>query len=327
MQFGMGHQTLAPEGIEGIDRRALKRALRESVRGEVRFDLSSRPIYSHDSSNYRQPRLGVVIPRDAEDVVAAIGACREHGAPVLARGCATSLAGQTANVAVVLDTSKYMREIVEVDPGRRIARVQPGVIRDQLAELTEKRHNLTFAPDTSTHEYATFGGMIGNNSCGVHSVMAGRTADNLEEMEIVTYDGLRMRVGPTPEAELERIVREGGRRGEIYAAMRDLRDRYGNLVRERYPDIPRRVSGYNLDELLPERGFNVARALCGTEGTCVSVLEATLKLVPNPPAKALVIVGYEDAYAAADHVPLVMEHRPMGCEGMDERLIRQERDA
>src|SRR3954453_5036369 len=218
MQFGMGHQTLAPEGIEGIDRRALKRALRDAVKGEVRFDLGTRAIYSHDSSNYRQPPLGVVIPRDSEDVVAAVAACREHGAPVLARGGPTSLAGQTANVAVVLDTSKYMREIVQIDPERRIARVQPGVIRDQLAELTEKRHNLTFAPDTSTHEYATFGGMIGNNSCGVHSVMAGRTADTLEELGRVTYAGLRMRVGPTSEEELERIVVEGGRRGEIYKA-------------------------------------------------------------------------------------------------------------
>ena len=214
----IGHWTLAPAGVERIDRRALKQTLRDAVKGEVRFDLGTRAIYSHDSSNYRQPPLGVVIPRDAEDVVAAVAACHEHGAPVLARGCATSLAGQTANVAVVIDTSKYMREIVDVDPERRIARVQPGVIRDQLAELVEEKYDLTFAPDTSTHEYATFGGMIGNNSCGVHSVMAGRTADNLEELEIVTYDGLRMRVGPTSEEELEQIIHEGGRRADARPA-------------------------------------------------------------------------------------------------------------
>jgi FAD/FMN-containing dehydrogenase/Fe-S oxidoreductase len=322
MQFGMGHQTLAPEGIERVDRRALKRALKESVQGEVRFDLGTRAIYSHDSSNYRQPPLGVVIPQDAEDVVAALAACHEHGAPVLARGCATSLAGQTANVAVVLDTSKYMREIVEVDPERRIARVQPGVIRDQLAEITEERHNLTFAPDTSTHEYATFGGMIGNNSCGVHSVMAGRTADNVEELEIVTYDGLRLRVGPTSEEELERIVREGGRRGEIYAAMRDLRDRYAQLVRERYPDIPRRVSGYNLDELLPEQGFNVARALVGSEGTLATVLEATVRLVHSPPCRSLLVLGYPSVFEAADHVSEILEYGPTGLEGLDRCLVQ-----
>src|SRR3954447_11563141 len=331
MQFGfeargdggheIGHGTLAPEGVERIDRRALKRALRDAVKGEVRFDLGTRAIYSHESSNSRQPLLGVVIPRDAEDVVAAIGACREHGAPVLARGCATSLAGQTANVAVVLDTSKHMREILEIDPERRIARVQPGVIRDQLAEITEEKYDLTFAPDTSTHEYATFGGMIGNNSCGVHSVMAGRSADNLEELEIVTYDGLRMRVGPTSEEELEQIVGEGGRRGEIYGALRDLRDRYADLVRERYPDIPRRVSGYNLDELLPEKGFNVARALVGSEGTLATVLEATVRLVHSPPSRSLLVLGYPSAFEAADHVPEILEYGPTGLEGIDRRLI------
>jgi FAD/FMN-containing dehydrogenase/Fe-S oxidoreductase len=318
----LGHGTLAPEGVERVDRRALKRRLKETVRGEVRFDLGTRAIYSHDSSNYRQPPLGVVLPRDAEDVVAAVAACREHGAPVLPRGCATSLAGQTANVAVVVDTSKYMREILEIDPERRIARVQPGVIRDQLAEATEPEYNLTFAPDTSTHEYATFGGMIGNNSCGVHSVMAGRTADNLEEMEIVTYDGLRMRVGPTSEEELERIVSEGGRRGEIYAAMRRLRDRYGELVRERYPDIPRRVSGYNLDELLPEKGFNVARALVGSEGTLATVLEATVRLVHAPPCRSLLVLGYPSVYEAADHVPEILEYGPTGLEGLDRCLVQ-----
>ncbi|HWC48206.1 MAG TPA: FAD-linked oxidase C-terminal domain-containing protein [Solirubrobacterales bacterium] len=318
----LGHQTLEPEGIERIDRRALKQALKDAVEGEVRFDLGTRAIYSHDSSNYRQPPLGVVIPRDAEDVVAAVAACHEHGAPVLARGCATSLAGQTANVAVVLDTSKYMREILEVDPERRIARVQPGVIRDQLAELTEQKYNLTFAPDTSTHEYATFGGMIGNNSCGVHSVMAGRTADNLEELEIVTYDGLRMRVGATSEEELERIIREGGRRGEIYAQMRDLRDRYAQLVRERYPDIPRRVSGYNLDELLPEKGFNVARALVGSEGTLVTVLEATVRLVHSPPCRSLLVLGYPSVFEAADHVSEILEYEPTGLEGLDRCLVQ-----
>jgi FAD/FMN-containing dehydrogenase/Fe-S oxidoreductase len=318
----VGHGTLAPEGVEGIDRRALKRALKEAVKGEVRFDLGTRAIYSHDSSNYRQPPLGVVLPRDAEDVVAALAACREHGAPVLPRGCATSLAGQTANVAVVLDTSKYMREILEIDPERRIARVQPGVIRDQLAEVTETQHNLTFAPDTSTHEYATFGGMVGNDSCGVHSVMAGRTADNVEELEIVTYDGLRMRVGPTSEEELERIVGEGGRRGEIYAAMRELRDRYAELVRRRYPDIPRRVSGYNLDELLPEKGFNVARALVGSEGTLATVLEATVRLVHSPPARSLLVLGYPSVYEAADHVSEILEYGPTGLEGLDRCLVQ-----
>ena len=316
-----GHATLAPEGVRQIDLKALERALAAAVEGEVRFDPGTRAIYSHDSSNYRQPPLGVVIPKHADDVVAAVRACHEHGAPVLPRGCATSLSGETTNVAVVLDSSKYMRKIVEIDPERKVARVQPGVIRDQLANLTESRHELTFAPDTSTHEYATFGGMIGNNSCGIHSVMAGRTADNIEELEIVTYDGERMRVGPTSEEELERIVAAGGRRGEIYRAMRNLRDRYADRIRERYPDIPRRVSGYNLDELLPEKGFNVARALVGSEGTLATVLEATVRLVHSPPARSLLVLGYPTVFEAADHVPEILSHGPVGLEGIDSRLI------
>jgi FAD/FMN-containing dehydrogenase/Fe-S oxidoreductase len=317
----IGHRTLAPEGVERVDRRALKRALKDSVRGEVRFDLGTRAAYAHDSSNYRQPPLGVVMPRDADDVVVAVAACHEHGAPVLPRGCGTGIAGNTTNVAVVIDTSKHMREILAIDPERRIARVQPGVIRDQLADICEERHHLTFAPDTSTHEYATFGGMVGNNSCGVHSVMAGRTADNLEELEVVTYDGLRMRVGATSEEGLEAIVGAGGRRGEIYAALRDLRHRYADLVRERYPDIPRRVSGYNLDELLPEKGFNVARALVGSEGTLATVLEATVRLVHSPPARSLLVLGYPSVYEAADHVAEILEFEPTGLEGMDRLLI------
>jgi FAD/FMN-containing dehydrogenase/Fe-S oxidoreductase len=318
---GIGHETRAPEGVEEIDLGALEAELRDAVDGEVRFDAGTRAIYSHDSSNYRQPPLAVVIPRSADAVVAAIGACARHRAPVLPRGCATSLSGETTNVAVVIDTSKYLREILAVDPERRVARVQPGVIRDQLADLTEGEHDLTFAPDTSTHEYATFGGMIGNNSCGVHSVMAGRTADNVEELDVVTYDGVRMRVGPTSEAELEEIVRAGGRRGEIYATMRDLRDRYAGLVRERYPDIPRRVSGYNLDELLPEKGFNVARALVGSEGTLATVLEATVRLVHSPPARSLLVLGYPSVFEAADHVTEILAHGPTGLEAIDSRLI------
>jgi FAD/FMN-containing dehydrogenase/Fe-S oxidoreductase len=250
-----------------------------------------------------------------------VAICREHGAPVLPRGAGTSLAGQTVNVAVVLDTSRHLREIVEIDPQAKVARVQPGVIRDQLARATEPEHLITFAPDTSTHAYATFGGMIGNNSCGMHSVMAGRTSDNVRELEVVTYDGLRLRVGATSEEELAAIIAAGGRRGALYSGMRDLRDRYGDLVRARYPDIPRRVSGYNLDDLLPEKGFHVARAVTGSEGTLVTILEATVELVDSPPYRALIALGYPDVFEAADHVPEVMATGPTACEGMDRTLV------
>jgi FAD/FMN-containing dehydrogenase/Fe-S oxidoreductase len=302
--------------------RALKQELAGKVEGEVRFDAGSRALYAHDLSIYRQVPIGVVVPRTVDDVVATLEACRIHGAPVLPRGGGTSLVGQCTNVAVVIDFSKYMNRILEVDLEHKRARVQPGVICDQL-KIAAEAHHLTYGPDPATHAWCTFGGMIGNNSCGVHSVLTElygqgpRTSDNVEELEILTYDGHSMRVGATSEAELEEIVRDGGRRGEIYGKLRSVRDRYGDLVRERYPDIPRRVSGYNLDELLPENGFHVARSLVGSEGTCAVITEATVSLVEWPPVRALVVLGYPDHFAAADDLMDLLEHRPIGLEGFD----------
>jgi len=241
----MGRSSRPRNG--SLDVRELERELKEKVRGEVRFDEGYRAAYSTDSSNYRQAPLGVVVPLDVEDVVSAMSACRRHGAPVSPAGCRTSLAGQMTNEVVIIDASRNLREVLEVDPEKRIARVQPGVIRDHLAKPLETEYGLSFPPDTSTHAFATFGGMIGNNACGAHSVMSGRISDNVEDMEILLYDGTRMRVGSTGEEELERIIAEGGRKGEIYARLKELRDRYADFIRERYPDIPRRVSGYNLD--------------------------------------------------------------------------------
>src|SRR6202166_643781 len=203
-----------------VDGESLAHALRGQIRGEIRFDRGTRALYATDGSNYRQVPIGVVLPHDADDVLAAISVCREFGAPLLCRGSGTSLAGQCCNVAVVLDFSKHMASILEIDPARRIARVQPGVVLDHLRNAAEK-HHLTFAPDPATHDRCTLGGMIGNNSCGVHSVMAGKTDDNIEELEIVTYDGLRMQVGHTTDAEFENIMVQGTGRAEIYAGKKN----------------------------------------------------------------------------------------------------------
>src|SRR5437762_2419119 len=204
-----------------VDAEALASELRSSIRGEVRFDAGSRALYATDASNYRQVPIGVVIPRDADDVIKTMAIARESGAPILARGGGTSLAGQCCNVAVVLDTSKYMNRIINLDPQKRTARVEPGVVLDSLRDAANE-HGLTFAPDPSTHNHCTLGGMIGNNSCGVHSVMGGKTADNVQELEVLTYDGLRLRVGKTNEQKLAEIIREGGSRGEIYRKMKAL---------------------------------------------------------------------------------------------------------
>ncbi len=303
-----------------VDALALADALRAEIRGEVRFDRGTRALYATDGSNYRQIPIGVVLPRDADDVIATVALCRQFGAPLLCRGGGTSLAGQCCNVAVILDFSKYMARILEIDPVRRIARVQPGVVLDSLRSAAEK-HHLTFGPDPATHDRCTLGGMIGNNSCGVHSVMAGKTDDNVESLEILTYDGERMQVSATSSEEIENICAAGGRRGEIYSKLKGIAGSYGDLVRQRFPNIPRRVSGYNLNHLLPENGFHVARALVGSEGTCVTILEATCRLVESPPERVLVVVAYPDIYQCADHVPEIMAHKPIGLEGFDDLLV------
>src|SRR5919201_673608 len=205
-----------------VDAAALAAELRTHVRGAVRFDEGSRALYATDASNYRQVPIGVVIPRDARDVVQTIATCRRHGAPVLPRGAGTSLAGQGCNVAVVIDMSRYMNRVLEIDPDHRLARVQPGAVLDELRNAAE-RHHLTFGPDPATHSHCTLGGMIGNDSCGVHSVMAGKTVDNVEELEILTYDGLRLRVGPTGDDELERLIAAGGRAGGGLPPLKSLR--------------------------------------------------------------------------------------------------------
>jgi len=303
-----------------VDASGLSSALGRHVRGEVCFDDGSRALYATDGSNYRQVPIGVVLPRDIDDVIATISLAREYGAPILCRGGGTSLAGQCCNVAVVLDFTKHMAAILEIDPERRIARVQPGVVLDRLRNAAEK-YQLTFGPDPASHDRCTLGGMIGNNSCGVHSVMAGKTDDNIEELEILTYDGLRIRVGQTSDGEIEKIISEGSRRGEIYSGLRRLRDTYSNLIQERYPNIPRRVSGYNLNYLLPENSFHVARALVGSEGTCVTVLEATCRLVQSPQERVLLVIAYPDIFLCADRVPEIMAHHPIGLEAVDSLLV------
>jgi len=298
----------------------LEQELKRTLNGEVQFDRGSRALYATDGSNYRQIPIGLVMPRDDADVIAAVAACRKYGAPVLARGAGTSLAGQCCNVAVVVDFTKYMNRILELDSDARFARVQPGVVLDSLRNRAEM-HQLTFAPDPSTHNRCTIGGMIGNNSCGTHSLLGGKTVDNVEELRILLYDGSQMTVGATSGAEFAQIISQGDRRSEIYRKLYRIQELYASLIRERFPQIPRRVSGYNLDELLPERGFNLARALVGTEGTCAIALEAKLKLIHSPQHRALVGLGYRDAFFAADHVPEILRLRPIGLEGFEGSIV------
>ncbi len=329
-------QSHPPSGGKGsaprIDIQGLRKALAKKIKGEVRFDRGTIALYATDSSNFREAPLGVVIPRTQEDVVNTHRICSRFGAPILSRGCGTSLSGETVNFAVVIDHSKYLTHIGKTDAANRLVTVEPGAINEQVNIHTGKK-NLVFGPDPSTHSYCTIGGNAGNNSCGIHSVQSQlygpgpRTSDNLESMDIVTYDGERFTVGVNEEEHLDAIIRAGGCKGEIYRKLRALRDRYADLIREKYPPaskLPRRVSGYNLDELLPEKGFNVARALVGTEGTCVTALQITLKLTPALLKRVTAIVQYDELPDAATHIGEIMEWKPIGLEALDHELFQDE---
>ncbi|MEU9555599.1 FAD-binding and (Fe-S)-binding domain-containing protein [Streptomyces fumanus] len=284
----------------------LEAALRKAVRGEVGFDVTSRALTTMDASNYRRVPLGVVAPRDADDVAAVLEVCRAHGVPVVPRGGGTSIAGQATGTGVVLDFTRHMNRLLALDPAARTAVVQPGLVLDRLQEAAAP-HGLRFGPDPSTHSRCTLGGMIGNNACGAHSVAWGTTADSVRELEVLTARGERLRLGRGWA---------GAPRG-----LRELVD--GDLARLRtgFPDLPRRISGYALDALLPERGAEVARSFCGSEGTLGVLTEAVVRLVEAPPARALAVLGYGDEGAAAEAAAGLLAHRPLTVEGMAADLV------
>ncbi len=306
---------------DGDDR--LERALRERVDGEVRFDTGTRATYSTDSSNFRQVPIGVVVPYTVEAAAEAVAVCRDHDAPVLSRGGGTSLAGQCTNTAVVIDWTKYCNRLLSFDVERRTCVVEPGIVLDDLnAQLAE--HGLRFGPEPSTHPNCALGGMIGNNSCGASAQRTGKVVDNVARLEVLLYGGTRFWCGETSDEEYDEIERRGDRQAAVYRSLRAIRDRYADDIKERFPDIPRRVSGYNLDSLLPEHNFDVAGALVGSEGTLVTVLRAELELVPVLPARTLVVLGYPDIAAAADVVPKIVRHEPVALEGVDKLLIHDQ---
>lgn len=306
---------------------SLEAALLRTIEGEVRFDDGTRALYATDGSNYRQAPIGVVLPRHVQDVENTVRLAREHDAPVLSRGGGTSLAGQCCNVAIVMDFSKYMHHVLSIDANENLARVQPGCVLDRLCETARERAGLWFGPDPATHSRCTLGGMLGNNSCGSHSLLSKnsglglRTSDNTHSLDVLLYDGTRMHVGPTPPDELELIIHAGGRRGEIYSALKRLVERHEVAIREHYPKLVRRVSGYNLDELLPEHGFNVARALVGSESTLITILEAELHLIRAPQARSVVMLGFEDIETGAECALDVLQFSPSACEGIDHLLF------
>ncbi|GGQ32179.1 oxidoreductase [Streptomyces pseudogriseolus] len=288
------------------DQRELVAALRAAVRGEVDFGVTARALTTMDASNYRRVPLGVCAPRDADDVAAALAVCREHGVPVVPRGGGTSIAGQATGTGVVLDFTRHMNRLLSLDPEAGTAVVQPGLVLDRLQEAAAP-HGLRFGPDPSTHSRCTLGGMIGNNSCGSHSVAWGTTADNVRTLSVITARGERLRPGPGWAGAPE--------------GLRPLVD--GELARLRtsFPDLPRRISGYAVDALLPEHRADVARSLCGSEGTLAVLTEAELTLVRAPRARALAVLAYADESGAAQAAAGLLPYRPLTVEGMAADLV------
>ncbi|WP_159059831.1 FAD-binding oxidoreductase, partial [Streptomyces scabiei] len=274
--------------------------------GEAAFDVTARALTTMDASNYRRVPLGVVAPRDADDVAAVLSVCREHGVPVVARGGGTSIAGQATGTGVVLDLTRHMNRLVSLDPGTRTAVVQPGLVLDRLQEAAAP-HGLRFGPDPSTHSRCTLGGMIGNNSCGAHSVAWGTTADNVRALSVTDARGEARRLGPGWSGAPD--------------GLRPLVERELARLRTGFPDLPRRISGYALDALLPENGSDVARSFCGSEGTLGVLTEAVVRLVEAPRARALAVLAYADESAAAEAAPGLLPHRPYTVEGMAADLV------
>ncbi|MFF4885909.1 FAD-binding and (Fe-S)-binding domain-containing protein [Streptomyces nigra] len=284
----------------------LETELRTAVRGEVGFDVTSRALTTMDASNYRRVPLGVVAPMDADDIAAALAVCRDHRVPVVARGGGTSIAGQATGTGVVLDFTRHMDRLVSLDPETRTAVVQPGLVLDRLQEAAAP-HGLRFGPDPATHSRCTLGGMIGNNSCGAHSVAWGTTADSVRELDVLSARGERLRLG-----------RDWAGAPDGLRALVE-----GDLARLRtgFPELPRRISGYALDALLPEHGADVARSFCGSEGTLGILTEAVVRLVPAPRARALAVLAYADESAAAEAAAGLLPLGPLTVEGMAADLV------
>ncbi|MBI2872976.1 MAG: FAD-binding protein [Chloroflexi bacterium] len=304
----------------------LERELRRHLEGEVHFDRMYRLLYATDASIYQMEPVGVVLPRHRDDVVAVVKTAARYGVAILPRGAGTSLAGQAVNHAIVLDLSKYMCGVVEVLPEERVARVQPGIVVDALNRHV-RPHSLQYAPDPTTSNRATVGGGIGNNSCGSHSVIYGKTLDHVKGLEVVLASGDVVHLGLLSAPELERKLALDTPEGHAYREVRRIAHEQRDEIVGRYPKIMRRVSGYNLDSFLDDAPFDLARMVVGSEGTLAVVTEATVGLVPVPRMKALAVVHFQDVIRAMEATMPILEHRPSAVELVDRMVLERTRQS
>ncbi|HEV3120726.1 MAG TPA: FAD-binding oxidoreductase, partial [Isosphaeraceae bacterium] len=326
----MSRATQALVQINGnsIDLQALQAELRRSLRGEVRFDRITRALYATDASVYQIVPLGVVLPESEADVAATVDFCVRKGIPLTARGGGTSQAGQAIGAGVILDCSKYLNGVLEVNAQERWVRVQPGCVLDDL-NFELKRHGLQFAPDISTSNRATIGGMVANNSSGARSVIYGKTIDHVLELKVILADGRPEWLGPLGAGQLEARCAQDGLAGACHRAVRQLAAQHADEIERRFPKILRRVGGYNLDRFVPkwidEHKFNLAHLLVGSEGTLGVVVEAKLGLVELPRAKAVLVIQFADLLEALTATPLILEHAPAAVEVIDRYVLESTR--
>lgn len=299
-------------------------ALRQAIGGEVRFDSYSRSLFSRDASMYAIEPIGVVFPRDADDVSAVVSTAAEFGVPVLPRGAGTSLAGQTVARAIVMDLSRHMNKIVDIDPESRVARVQPGVVQDQLNQAAA-RHGLMFGPDTSTKNRATLGGMIGNNSAGSQSVRYGMTIDHVLGVDVVLSDASRARFASMQPAELARRAAAPTLDGAICRELPVLVDRHRDAIRTGYPRFWRQSGGYRLDRLAGQPDFDLAKFVVGSEGTLVTVVEATVNLVPAPRHRVIAVGHFASVQAAIEATEDALACDPAAVELLDRTILELSR--
>src|SRR5580692_7492022 len=304
-----------------VDAAALELELKSQMEGEVRFDAVSRALYSTDASVYQIHPLGVVVAKSREDLIRIVRIATEFHCPITLRGGGTAQAGQAIGAGLQVDTSKYYNKILELNVAERRVRVQPGIVLDELnAQL--RPHGLRFAPDVSTASRATVGGMMANNSSGARSVLYGKTIDHVLSQEVVLGDGTVVHFGPLTPAELRAAMEGDTLEAECYRTVSRLGAECADEVDRRFPKVIRRVGGYNLDEFTnPDRPFNMAKMMVGSEGTLGVVLEATLNLVPLPKAKAVLVVQFKELLEALSAAPLILKHHPSACEVMDKFIL------
>ncbi len=318
--------TTTANRIRGREREELAQELRRRVSGEVRFDAFSRVLYSTDASIYQMEPVGVVIPRNVDDVLAVMEVAGESGVPVLPRAGGTSLAGQTVNHAIVVDFSKYLNQVLEVNQEEQWVRVQPGIILDQLNRRLLP-YGLQYAPDPTTANRACVGGGIGNNTCGAHSVIYGKTLDHIMELDVVLSDASQAHFRALESHELEAKLSGSGLESDIYRGVHRIAREHLSEIEARYPKIMRRVSGYNLDDFMGEAPANLSRMVVGSEGTLCVVTEAKINLVPRPTMTSLAVLHFQDLFGACEAIPEVLKHDPSSIEILDRMVLDRSRES